>query len=138
MAVVKSHVQQFLREVNQLLDKKLDQAAEMIFGEAQRLMKEPKSGVDYRRSSKSGKPIKTARIKRKSSAPGEAPAVQTRDLYKSLTLQKFKKSRRVGFPNPKILWLEQGTRSIAPRPLLRPALENKRAAIKRLFGVKVK
>lgn len=136
MAVVKSHIAEFLRDVNKLLDDKLDAAAEIVFDEVHRLHDEPKHGVDYRRPGKRGKLKSSKRIKRQSSAPGEAPAVQSRKLYRNLTVQKFKKSRRIGFPDPKILWLERGTRSIKPRPSLIPAYNNVKPAIRRLFGVR--
>lgn len=67
---------------------------------------------------------KTGRYwKRVSSAPGEAPAVQSGQLYNSLQMKvSGKLERTVGTTAPHGAYLEFGTSKMAPRPYLRPSL----------------
>jgi len=78
----------------------------------------------------------------RASAPGEAPAVALGDLRRSVKAV----SRRgadgnwealVGSDMEKAPWLEFGTRNMAPRPSLRPALEHTRGAVHGILGRRI-
>lgn len=63
------------------------------------------------------------RWKTRSSAPGEAPAVQTGQLQGSVKwVQSEPLYREIGANTPYAAALEFGTSKMAPRPYLRPAL----------------
>lgn len=90
-------------------------AAAMVAEDVKREIKAPKSGkMDFR---------KGTRYRR--SAPGEAPALATGQLYRHI---EVKKSNRAGKPQSRIVapgiyrLLENGTRTIAPRPSFQSAL----------------
>jgi hypothetical protein len=52
------------------------------------------------------------------SAPGDPPALETGELSQSVGLTSHGDRGSVGTPLPKGLWLERGTRYIAPRPFV--------------------
>jgi hypothetical protein len=136
-----------LQWAEDLTEQRMDVMAEVIKREAKKLMKDTKSGVDYHGRAtgtfKTKKGIhKTRLMKRRSSAPGEAPAVQSGMLYKSirwtrLKLGKEKGARRIRATAPHSHLLELGTKSIAPRPSLRPALENSRQFVEAIMERKL-
>lgn len=113
---------EFIYKIEGLTEGALDSVAEMIALDAQMSMLEPKSG---RLPRKKGF-ILTATVGRQkvqASAPGEAPAVQTGRLYGSIEVVKDQPlSRIIIATDRKAHLLELGTRSMAPRPFLRPAL----------------
>jgi hypothetical protein len=109
-------------------------------------MRSPKSGRTYRRgvltrkatkgtrslglrerTTKSGArlAIVGSRIHR-ASAPGEAPAVDTGQLINSISTQVDDLHASVSTPLQKAIWLEEGTRKIAPRPSFEPAATDAR------------
>lgn len=71
------------------------------------------------------------------SLPGEPPRVRTGQLTRGVDQETFRGrasggvffTARVGTNLKKGFWLEVGTRRMAPRPWLRPALDNKRNQI---------
>ena len=93
------------------------------------LMEEPKSGRKYKRPGK-GKGRYTA------SAPGEAPAIRTGDLYESYEVRASRKSNRVmiGTPLKYGFFLERGTRKFKPRPHIKPAFTARRDEIADKLG----
>lgn len=84
----------------------------------------PKSGVLVK-VSRTGKPHKR-------SAAGEAPAVETGRLKTSLyvTASSGRAEADVVAPVSYAVHLEYGTRNMAPRPFLKPALDDNREKIK--------
>jgi hypothetical protein len=92
-------------------------AAKEHVREVKRMMREPKHGVHW-----SGLP-------RRSSAPGEAPAVQSGRLIGSVDAAVFRRGQRweaVSGVKREVEYavaLEFGTVRIAPRPAWRPALQ---------------
>lgn len=90
------------------------ETAENILARARELMEEPKSGIHY------------PSLPNQSSAPGEAPAVQSGALYGSGEAEGRGLSVIVGFSDEKAVWMELGTSRIAPRPFLRPAFDEER------------
>lgn len=105
----------------------LDVLANEITKTSQSMMRESKSGRDYRNKSRQGGKSTSPTAGRRgarniSSAPGEAPAVQYGDLIRSVQWEKAGTFiRHVGSNLPRALWLEMGTKKIQARPFLRPA-----------------
>jgi len=127
----------FGREVVAKIDAKqetaLTKGSIMIINKAKELMREPKTGEDYRGKGKKGKKS-TSQFKTRSSAPGEAPAVQTGRLRASLAFEQPKKlTRLIGSNLKKAFFLEKGTAKMKARPFLRPAYRRTRARIARLL-----
>ena len=97
-----------------------EETAENILDEADRLMQGSKTGVQY------------PNLPNRSSAPGEAPAVQSGELIRSGKAEGRGASVRVVYDDPKAPMLELGNSRVAPRPFLRPAFDaEKPRAIKR-------
>ncbi|MFP4323771.1 MAG: hypothetical protein ACLFTK_15055 [Anaerolineales bacterium] len=65
-------------------------------------------------------------------APGDPPAIDTGALAASIRLEPTPQGYRVGTPLIYGAWLEFGTREMAARPWLRPALEAVRAEARSL------
>ena len=135
------------------IERKLEVSLEVLGGriisEAQRSMRRPKHGRDYRETpghsaqilaedkakGMSGDPfdfgskMSVGRRKKwdywttRSSAPYEPPAAQQKQLMLSLHQKKTGRlQRKVGSNIEKALYLEVGTRNMVERPWLRPAL----------------
>lgn len=70
------------------------------------------------------------------SKPGEPPAVQTGTLRRSITSEHDEKhiAGVVGTNEEYGFYLELGTKNIAPRPFLRPALEKNKNNILQVFS----
>lgn len=84
--------------------------------EAKRSLHQPGQGRLYRRGG----------VEHRASAPGDPPATDRGLLAASITTRNGRDGRGIfvdiGSPLRKALGLELGTRHIAPRPFLRPAL----------------
>jgi hypothetical protein len=102
----------FGEETNREIRTVAKETAGEVLAEARRLMQEPKSGKVHKRK---------GRIHR-ASAPGEAPAIDTQELYDS---GKVDDSRpmdvSIVFTAPHAEELEIGSSRIKPRPYLEPA-----------------
>lgn len=59
----------------------------------------------------------------RASAPGDAPAVDSGDLRRSIGLKKIPNGWRVGTNQKHGLFMEYGTRTIAARPWMRPSVD---------------
>ena len=112
------------RTVEQEAERALDKTAFEIITAARDSMREPKHGWDY---SPAQGASRTGRAKRRSSAAGEAPAIQTGKLRSSLAKEKPRPLvRRIGTNLPYGKHLEFGTKNMVARPYLRPAFEKKK------------
>lgn len=91
--------------------------ARVVFREIQKGLKEsPASGMTYRRYNPSR--VHTA------SSPGQYPRIDQHKFYRSVYLRAGKNNTfLVGSVDPRALWFTYGTRKMAPRPWLVPALE---------------
>lgn len=69
-----------------------------------------------------------------SSAPGETPATQTGTLIRSVTSETEKLVGRVGTNLKYGLYLEIGTKNIAPRPFLRSTFEKNKSKIAEIIS----
>lgn len=79
-----------------------------------------KSGIEYQKYQ--------PKRRHRASAPGEAPATDTGRLANSITADIQGKRAEVSANTEYAPYLEFGTRTIAPRPFLFPALEKERPA----------
>jgi HK97 gp10 family phage protein len=98
------------REVRDATDQVVETVLDDIIGEARRLMRQPHHGFIYRRKG-GGTHL--------ASAPGEAPAIDTAALYRSL--QKGPGFVSVGTEYAG--YLEYGTMKMEPRPFMGPAAD---------------
>ncbi len=100
-----------------------EESAQTILDIAKESMTGPKSGKLYG--------------DHQASAPGEAPAIDTRDLYNSGKLQSQNTRTRytyfVVFDSEHAKHMEFGTRHIEPRPYLAPAYALANARIKQAY-----
>lgn len=119
--------------IRQAADKGAIKAAKILKTEMVRLILDtPKTGritkITFGRRLKSGNRV-VRNIKR-ASAPGEAPASQTGKLVRSIQVIS---NRVVGalvrISAPYARFLERGTRRMEPRPFIRPAIVNVKAAM---------
>jgi HK97 gp10 family phage protein len=73
---------------------------------------------------KTGRNYKRGKRRHQASAPGETPAVDTGNLMNSIqAVQESDLHATIGVGAEYAVWLEFGTRRIAPRPFLGPAFE---------------
>ncbi|RLG78456.1 MAG: hypothetical protein DRO14_00535 [Thermoprotei archaeon] len=99
--------------------------AEMIIADAvRRIHYPPKTGREYRHRG----------IVHIASAPGEAPATDTGTLAASLKAERSGKLQYDIIGVEYGAYLELGTRKMAPRPFLRPAIEQTSKKIAGIFG----
>jgi len=140
----------FSKEIEQEVSNRMFRAVVLISSEAMRSMARPKSGaVRAHKRLKSGRVSKGAYSrwqKTRRSAPGEAPAVQTGELWRSLSfmgggLKKISALRwRLGtnVEYGKFLEPAEGAPSpktrMRPRPFLMPAMKKMKPKIERLFA----
>ena len=130
--------QQVYKKVEQQAERALTRGSILILNKAKALMKEPKSGEDYRGKGR-GKKKGAKRFKTRSSAPGQAPAVQTGRLRASLAhVKPAPLTRHVGTNLAYGFFLEKGTkRGLAERPFLRPAFKSERPKIVKMLRGKL-
>ncbi|GBF05847.1 hypothetical protein DAERI_060107 [Deinococcus aerius] len=97
------------RLVLQVAEQAVAQAAQRLRNEVVEELSRPGSGRTY------GRHV--------ASAPGDPPAVDTGRLRQSMTALQIKRGHwRVGTNVEYAIYLEFGTRRIAPRPFFRPAV----------------
>ena len=111
---------------------------ETLRGEARRRMGrvvELRTGAVFRRWRKSMRGVKTGRTYKikgrahRASAPNEAPAIATRDFYRSIFRRVRGQRGEVGSNEPEATWLEFGTLKggrMKRRPSLRPSIRAER------------
>ncbi len=110
----------------------LDRAAEFLQGDIQRAF--PGSGGPIGKLGVSKKYRESHRSK-----PGEIPHVQSGDLKRSIRWQRDGKDKRRigstlrGSPHSYAFYLEFGTRRMAPRPYMRPAMARNRTRLARIL-----
>ena len=126
MAVV-WHGEKVMAQIHARAEAKMDASAEILVKHVKDSMREPKSGLEGK---KPGKGFLTQR-----SAPGESPAVQYGHLLRSIIQENIGRlARRVGTNMEYGLYLELGTKKMAARPFLRPALDQCRERIRALWS----
>jgi hypothetical protein len=113
---VKWYGQKVYAEIMDAMDKVNNKVALDVRNEAVQSMRGPKSGKTYR--------VPGTKRTYTASAPGEAPAVRLGTLRQSIQVEFISKMhRRVGTNIKYGKHLELGTRKMAARPYLRPALD---------------
>ena len=132
--------------------KAMNKAAIIVQAKAKKLIGGVGGGKLYRRRKQTGKRgTFTANQWHRASKPGQPPARDTGILANSVTFEVSRKGDRIkGSVGPDIdkirsqsprtdpdygFFLEVGTRNIAKRPWLKPALAKSRRKIKRIFTV---
>ena len=116
MANVKWYGAKVYADILDSMDKVNNKVALDVRSEAQRSMRGPKSGRTYR--------VPGTKRTYKASAPGEAPARRFGTLNDSIQVEFISKChRRVGTNLDYAKSLELGTKKMAARPYLRPALD---------------
>lgn len=107
----------------------LDEAAQAVQGEAQRLVADPpKTGRIYRKY--------MPRRTHQASAKGEAPATDTGTLIAGIVIDRADITRGriiIASTAPYSRALEFGTRKMAPRPFLRRALRSMKGRVVTIF-----
>ena len=104
----------------------LDRGSIMIINKVKEIMRQSKTGINY-----SGK---NRRFKTRSSAPREAPAVQTGRLRASIHWLKPRPFMRlIGTNLAYGFFLEVGTSKMAARPYLRPAFKREAPKIVKML-----
>jgi len=123
-----------LAKIERETERVLDKGSILILNKIKVLMREPKSGKDYRAKGSKGKKS-TKQFKTRSSAPGQAPAVQTGRLRASLAKSKpAKLTRHIGTNLKQGFFLEKGTkRGLAKRPFLIPAFKSEQGKIVKML-----
>lgn len=113
--VVKDFSKEFLRSAQNEVERAVARGTIRVQAEAKRLTSQ-KSGPT--KSNPAAPP----------SAPGEPPHVRTATLTRSIDSETFERGGtffgRIGTNVKYGFWLEGGTRKMAPRPYLRPALDS--------------
>jgi HK97 gp10 family phage protein len=131
------------KELNKLLEKRLEQNAmrELKKKMNRSVMLVHGTVVDsIQRGSKSGKTYQLTNPKRThtASAAGEAPATDTGYLVSNITHQVKKSGNnlvgQIVASAPYAIHLEFGTRNMAKRPFLQPALKKNQRKIERIFN----
>lgn len=121
--VVRWHGARVRRQVEGMLDRNLDRAAEFLKSQIQKSMKKGGGRGDVGRR----------RVRR--SRPGEPPFIQTGRLRQSIFARgSGKHSREVGTNLLYGTVLEIGGRRVAARPFIRSALNSNRKVIARIIA----
>lgn len=97
------------RQIRRGLQSNVTAAAYLWDGAMRRAIAEPGSGRVYRRGN----------VRHRASAPGEPPATDTGYLLNSVGTEIYELQAYVGNTAQYALYLERGTRHIAPRPFVR-------------------
>mgnify|MGYP002634645222 CR=1 FL=1 len=135
--------EQLLKDFERILKDNMQRIQNVTVAASATVTAEMKSSIMGR--SKTGK--KWSSLPNRSSAAGEAPANQSGDLSRAIRaiLSPDKLEAKVGVPNSANLnyakWLEYGTRGMAPRSFVFPALQKHKKKItedyKKALGVKL-
>jgi HK97 gp10 family phage protein len=121
-------------------DQLVERTAQHVVSHMKISMASPKHGRTYGRgaskySMHSGQKIATAFRFHRASAPGEAPAIDTGHLVNSIQIEKTGQAQRtITVGAGYALALELGTRRMAARPSMRPALEKEYPVFRRDVG----
>lgn len=120
--VLKWYGSKVLAKIEGKTERVLDRGSIMIVNKVKKIMRQPKTGEHY--------PRKVTR----SSAPREAPAVQTGKLRGSIHWLKPKPfTRLIGTNLAYGFFLEVGTSKMAARPFLRPAFKRESPKIVKML-----
>jgi phage gpG-like protein len=133
--------QQLLARVDQMVKDRVTGAAYFYKRELDKLYRAPKSGRIYRvgKTPTAAQALRGATFREhQASAPGEAPAIDTGALRRSVTHKIIKLGwarykAALGSKLPYAAYLEFGTRFIEPRPAWIPALMTLHANMGQVF-----
>lgn len=109
-----SRLRSLLADTGKRAEAWAQETAENVLEEARVLMESSGGGVQY------------PGLPNRSSAPGEAPAVQSGQLISSGEARGQGSAVIVAFTAEHAPYMEFGTSTIAPRPFLRPAVDKER------------
>ena len=126
-----------LKATWQLTDNKLHQLSEEAEGRAHKLIKKTAFTIEANAKkpmmgAHTGRIYRIGSVSHQASAPGEAPAVDTSTLINSIGTKMLEKLKAIVYAGAEYaLHLEMGTRYIAPRPFMIPAVEQVRKSFYR-------
>lgn len=105
-----------------LAEQEVARRAQILRNEVVEQLSQPGSGRTYATGNRT-----SPHDSHTASAPGDPPAVNTGRLRQSITALQISPGRwRVGTNVEYAIFLEWGTRKMAPRPFMRPAVEKSR------------
>lgn len=118
---LKSILPQLIAAIPKNADKVAEKAANMLVDTMQASFKEPKGSRD-----RHGKPVSVA---------GEPPASDVgRNLYESLDVEKIDQGHWAAYSDTKVaVFLEYGTKHMAPRPFATPAAEKVASEVEQML-----
>lgn len=119
MAKVTLNTEAFVRAVKNQSEREFKVIAKAVIAQMKSLMRAPKTGRVYNYQGR----------RHRASAPGQAPAIRSRELIRSIRLGSRPGEVVIGAEYAS--FLEEGTRFMAARPFVRPAVKAVRAQIKR-------
>jgi phage gpG-like protein len=136
------HPEQLMEGVDRMVKDRITGAVHFYEHELDRLFRATKSGRIYRvgKTPSAKQKARGAKFREhQASAPGEAPAIDTGALRRSVTHKIVKDSwahyrATIGSKLPYAAYLEFGTRHIEPRPAWIPALLTLRAHLPEIFA----
>lgn len=127
--VFKSNLKEVMGKIDSTALARMEQAVNEIRNQTLVTLSGSRSGRTYR--------VPGTRKTYQASAPGEAPAQATAELRQSISTEVEGEGKsivgRVGSDKIQALMTEFGTRTMAPRPWLRPTFEKMTGRIQELF-----
>ena len=125
-----SHIEKVAREIDKAAEARVFEAVNLVRHRVLEKLSGTRSGRRYR--------VPGTTQWYTASAPGEAPAVATGALRQSIQVQVVRRDDgivgAVGSRLDTSVYLETGTRTMAPRPFLGPAFEESRPEIERILS----
>lgn len=124
VVVTYNHLPAAARALPKVMAELVSETTRKVAWRATNLMEQPKHGRIYAISDETGRPML-----HQASAPGEAPAPRSYELYKSIAATPTVRtadgaSGSVIADSPYGAYLEYGTTNMAPRPFMSPAAEH--------------
>lgn len=125
-----SHIEKVAREIDRVTEARVWAAVNVVRNRVLEKLSGARSGRQYR--------VPGTNRFYTASAPGEAPAVATGRLRQSIQAQIERREGgvvgMVGSGLDYAVYLELGTRAMAPRSFLRPAVEEARPELERILS----
>ena len=127
---IKLNSHNILPKLESVATQRMYAAAQEVRNETLRTLSGNRTGRTYR--------VPGTQVTYTASAPGEPPAVQTGQLRNSVRDNVYKREKsvvgEVGTELMKGLWLEKGTRKMAPRPWLEPSFDKSLERVKEILS----